>query len=150
LSRAVAPAATAGGLCKKLSYEEIKRQLGLDFSIAALNSSKAGDTAIETCTVRATDRPLPDLALTFAPGKLDAKAFDEQFEPKGSQPVTGLGKDAYSIVRDAQSGSGPVSEVGWFDDNGSYTLVATQPSGASKKTADAAAGRLVALGKKLK
>ena len=149
LPRAVSPASAAGGTCKKLSFEQINQELGLEFSVAAPHTATVGETKLESCTVRAADNPLPDLTLTFVAGKLDTKAFDEQFEPDGAQQVSGLGKDAYSIVSDAAVNSGPASEIGWYTDTGSYTLVVTQPRDGQKKTAQALVGKLVALGKKL-
>lgn len=157
LPRAVAPAADAGGICRKTSYELIKRETGLSFDIAAFHRSKqsGGDagSSVESCTLRSAQRQLPDLTLTFAAGKLDAKAFKERFTPQGAQDASGLGEGAYTIVHSADPAPdvavGPSYEVGWFTNAGSFTLVVTTEPRSDPKRSTALAGKLLALGKKL-
>ncbi len=151
LPRTISPAEQAGGICGKLGYEQIEQKLGAAFNVAALHRS---NNNVESCTLRSTATPLPDLTLAFAPGKLDDKAFDERIKPDGSKEVTGLGTSAYSITRNGSDGTGtdtgPVCEVGWFNDSGSFTLVLTTPASDSRQKADAQLGRLVELGKSIR
>lgn len=145
------PLAKTGGVCGKLSYELIQTHTGLRFNVAALHRAKSGAEDggnIESCTVRAAGDSLPDLTMTFAPGKLDSKAFEENFRPKEATKVDGVGKGAYKYPH--QSGGNAAIEIGWFTDSGSYTLVVNVKANTSTKNIDAMATKLVALAKAVK
>ena len=151
LTPAVVPLAKTGGVCGKLSYELIQSHTGLRFNVAALHRTKSeggSGVNVESCTVRSAGDSIPDLTMTLAPGKLDNKAFEENFRPKEATKVDGLGKGAYRYPH--QSAGNAAVEIGWFTDSGSYTLVVNLKANTSTKNVDAMAEKLVSLAKAVK
>ncbi len=151
LPSAVAPTELTGGICGKLSYQQVERVLGVTFTIAAPH--RFGEKT-QSCTLAAINAPLPNLTLAFVPGKLDAKAFDERIKPDAGKKIAGLGTSAYTIIGNGNAGTdaagGPVCEVGWFNDTGSFTMVLTTPMKTSPQQAQDQLGKLVELAKTVK
>jgi hypothetical protein len=107
------PAATAGGACQLLDYDDIQTQLGVRFDIAASGNVDA----TYTCVLQPAATELPDLSLAVTATQVDTTTFKSSVAPKGGASVSELGKIAYSQSVPAADGAGPALEVGWLSAN---------------------------------
>jgi hypothetical protein len=157
----VPPAASAGGLCRKISYSQVARALDVRFDVAAA-SGEAGATQV--CVLQRVGSSAPDLTLSRIPlDKPDPEdepepgtkpetpedAFKADYQPEGAKKVTGLGKAAYSRVVSGTDGGGAQVEVGWLAAESVDTLVYTTEPGTAPAEAAKDVARLVTLARQL-
>ncbi len=142
---AAQPVTAAGGACILLDYGLIEDTVGVRFDIAA--ADQAQNTS--TCVVQSTGSTRPDLVFSVVEHTdADAATYLRQLKPAKGAAVNGLGAAAYRWVRDGESGSGPVVEVGWLTrDRQAKSLRFTYAEGTSTKDAEKLVDRLVALAK---
>lgn len=108
------PPAVAGGSCQLLDYDEIAKDLGLTFDVAA--ASQVEQTY--TCVLEREGAPLPDLTFSIAlVSKLDIPTFKSKIIPSGAAVIGDLGKIGYSRTVPAGNGAGPTIEIGWLAGN---------------------------------
>ncbi|WP_018352848.1 hypothetical protein [Longispora albida] len=140
------PASAAGGACSLLDYAGVASALGVQFHVAV-----AGGTAqAQTCVLKQSDSRYPDLTLAVAPTKADAKVYASTVTPKGSAPVSGLGKSAYSRALAPAGPAGAGIEVGWLSANGRMlTVQFTLPAGGDAAAAGGLTPKLVDLAKQV-
>jgi hypothetical protein len=107
------PAATAGGACQLLDFDQIAATVGTTFEVAA--ASQTGATY--TCVLEQTRANLPDLSLSVTSTQADVGIFKSTVMPSGAASVADLGKSGYSATVPAAAGAGPGVEVGWLSGN---------------------------------
>ncbi len=140
------PAAAAGGACKLLNYGTVAVSTGTDFQVAAAG----GSDGTQSCVLQVLYTPYPDLRLSLADTKADAKVYAKTVVPDGAATVAGLGKSGYRVVRGADSGTGPIAEVGWLGAGPRLAVLRyTTPRYTSAAEANRLATQLVALAKKI-
>lgn len=140
------PARAAGGACKLLDYSQVKAAVGTDFHVAVARSR--GDT--QSCVLQVLNTAYPDLILTLAPTRADAKVFQSTVVPKGAQAVPELGKAAYSTVVGPDGAAGAAIEVGWLGDGGRILAIRyTHQTGTKSAAAGKKVAAVVALARKL-
>jgi hypothetical protein len=140
------PASVAGGACQLLDYPTIEAATGVRFDVAA--ASQQGKTY--TCVVQHSDASRPDLMLAVTATTADPAVFRSTMVPDKAHPVTGLGRAAYRVGAAGGKTQGPATEVGWLSaDKRLLTLRFTFPPGTAPGEADALAGKLVDLAKKV-
>lgn len=138
------PASLAGGACLLLDYGVIKAALGIEFNVAA-SADKSGTF---TCVVQDSQASYPDLTLAITATDLAASDFKSTVVPKGSTPVTKLGKIGYEIQAPAAFGVGPTIEVGWLSGNDRLIIMRyTFDAEASQADATAMVDKMIALAK---
>jgi hypothetical protein len=142
----VAPASSAGGLCRRLSYDTARTILGPRFDVAAASGAPGGE---QTCVLQRVGAPAPDLTFSVIPAEADAEAFQQDFQPANARPVTGLGQAAYSQVTAAAESHGPEVEVCWLGKNAVYTLTYTTTRSTGPGAASKVVPRLVKLARTL-
>jgi hypothetical protein len=139
------PAAAAGGSCQLLDYETVRQATGTQFAVAA----STADGNAQSCALQGLYADYPDLVLSVAPTKADAKTFGKA-APTTASTVTGLGQAAYSRPLGADGAAGPGVEVDWLGKNAKLlTLSYTFPASTSPATAKALTAKLVALAKQI-
>lgn len=137
------PASAAGGSCQLLDYGTVRQATGTQFAVAA--STADGDA--QSCALQGIYTDYPNLVLSVAPTKADAKTFGKA-APDTASTVDGLGKAAYSRPVGADGTAGPGVEVDWLGKNAKLlTLRYTFPASTSTGTAKALTSNLVALAK---
>ncbi|MDQ1677605.1 MAG: hypothetical protein QOC93_2749 [Actinomycetota bacterium] len=138
------PASAAGGACRRLTFERVRRVLGVDFQVAA-----AGGTAAtsQTCVLQQVADPDSDLVLTVTPAAgVTAAAFAGSYVPSGGVPLDGVGKAAYRVVVRAPGSAGPRVEIGWLSRSGRIlTLAHTLAAGEDGHHTTQVVERLAAL-----
>jgi hypothetical protein len=140
------PAATAGGACQLLDFDQIASVVGTGFDVAA--ASQAGATY--TCVLEQTRAKLPDLSLSVTATQADAGIFKTTVMPSGAAAVAGLGKSGYSTSLPAGSGAGPAVEIGWLSGNQRLiTLRLRTPAGTVLAETAALLPKLVTLAKQI-
>jgi len=107
------PAALAGGACLLMDYATIRKDLGVQFAVAA----SADTSGSYTCLLRTATTNLPDLVLAITATDLTSAEFTADVQPSGAKAVTDLGKVGYVQQIAAGSGTGPAIEVGWLSGN---------------------------------
>lgn len=133
------PAALAGGACLLLDYETVRKDLGVQFSVAA-----AADTSGSyTCLLRTATASLPDLVLAITATDLTSGEFLTDVQPNGATAVTDLGKVGYVQQLPAASGGGPTIEVGWL--SGNDRLITMRYTAAKGTTTDQLAALVTAM-----
>lgn len=157
----VPPAASAGGLCRKLSYSQVARVLDVRFDVAAA-SGDAGATQV--CVLQRVRSSAPDLTLSRIPldkpdpddepepgtePETPEEMFTTDYQPEGAKKVTGLGKAAYSRVVPGTDGGGAQVEVGWLAADTVDTLVYTTKPGTAPAEAARDVARLVTLARQI-
>lgn len=146
LSRVVAPAADAGGLCRSLDYGVVHDTTGLDFDVAAPSQS----SGTQACALQSVSAELPTLTYSSVDAQVKPSDFGSDFQPDGANKVDGLGQAAYSKVSNGSNGSGPAVEVGWSSGQKVFTLALLTPNNTSGDDANGYVGKLTDLAKKIK
>jgi hypothetical protein len=137
------PASAAGGSCQLLDYGAVQQATGILFAVAA--STTNGNA--QSCALQGLYTDYPDLLLSVAPTKADAKTFGKAV-PSTASTVSGLGQAAYSRPVGGDGAAGPGVEVDWLGKNAKLlTLRYTFPAGTAAATAKALTPKLVALAK---
>jgi hypothetical protein len=140
------PASAAGGACALLDYSVIEQAIGVRFDVSA--ASQVRQTS--TCVVRSEKVERPDLTLSVTATSADASVFKSDVMPSGSQSVSGLGKVAYRLTESPKKGSGPAVEIGWLSGDGRLIILRyVLAAGPDRDAADAVAGKLITLAKKI-
>jgi hypothetical protein len=141
------PAAAAGGACILWDYAFIEEQLGVLFDVAAADQVANAST----CVVQSAGAARPDLSLSVVEHtEADAALFAADLAPSGAVKIKNLGLAAYRLIAKAAGDHGPVIEVGWLSaDQQLMILRFTFPVGASPADAEAMAGRMMTLARKL-
>jgi hypothetical protein len=136
------PAALAGGACLLMDYATVRKDLGVQFSVAA-----AADTSGSyTCLLRAATTNLPDLVLAITATDLSEAEFVADVQPSGATAVKELGKVGYVQQLPATSGTGPAIEVGWLSGNDRLiTMRFTSAQSTTPAQLSAMVGKMVTL-----
>jgi hypothetical protein len=136
------PAALAGGACLLMDYDTVRKDLGVEFAVAA-----AADTSGSyTCLLRTATADLPDLVLAITSTDLTGAEFLADVQPSGATAVTDLGKVGYVQQIPAASGTGSAVEVGWLSGNDRLiTMRYTSAKGTTAEQVAALVDRMVAL-----
>lgn len=138
----VAPSATseaseAGGICQYLDFASLSQATGQPFTVAVAG----GEGEVTSCVVQTTDGSFPDITFTKAKTATDEDTYRDEIPPEKSTEVDDLGKAAYSAVRKAVPGGGPVVEIGWLTKGHMYSLryttVVDTDTDAAKATVEA-------------
>ncbi|GAA4898799.1 hypothetical protein LX16_0879 [Stackebrandtia albiflava] len=138
-SAPVGEAADAGGICAYLDFASLSQATGETFSVAVAG----GEGEVTSCVVQTTAGSFPDVTLTKAKTATDADTYRAEIPPEDSQDVDELGKAAYSVVREAVPGGGPVVEIGWLTDGHMYSLRYTTALDTEAEAAEATVAALV-------
>jgi hypothetical protein len=137
------PAQAAGGSCQLLDYGAVEQATGTRFAVAASTASGSA----QSCALQTLYSDYPDLLLSAAPTKADAKTFGKA-APDNASTVSGLGQAAYSRRIAAGDGAGPAVQVDWLGKNAKLlTLRYTFPPGTATATATAFTPKLIAVAK---
>ncbi|MEN3306539.1 MAG: hypothetical protein V7603_2741 [Micromonosporaceae bacterium] len=140
------PAATAGGACQLLDFDQIASVVGTSFDVAA--ASQTGATY--TCVVEQTRAKLPDLSLSVTSTQADVGIFKSTVVPAGAAAVADLGKSGYSATVPPAAGAGPGVEVGWLSGNQRLiTLRLRTPAGSTTAGTAALLPKLVTLARQI-
>lgn len=115
---AVPPAANAGGLCAKLSYEQVETALGERFDVAAADGP---ENQTQSCVLRTSARDYPRFILSRHPTQMSAEDFRRDFQPEGAAELAELGLAAYSQVLPPDQGSGARPQIDWLTADAVYT-----------------------------
>src|SRR5262245_29572954 len=106
-------AALAGGACLLMNFATVRKELGTAFTVAA-----AGDSSGSySCVLQESSGSLPSLTLSITATDLSSADFKSNVVPKGSSPISQLGKIAYRQIVPATKSTGPSIEVGWLSGN---------------------------------
>jgi hypothetical protein len=133
----------AGGSCQLLDYGAVEQATGTRFAVAASTASGSA----QSCALQTLYSDYPDLLLSAAPTKADAKTFGKA-APDNASTVSGLGQAAYSRRIAAGDGAGPAVQVDWLGKNAKLlTLRYTFPPGTATATATAFTPKLIAVAK---
>jgi len=161
-ARSVAPAASAGGLCRQFTFDRVASLVGVRFEVAAA-SGKAGSEQV--CVLQQVGVAAPDL--TFSKLPLDeekdaeppaegdeaplspVEAFRSDYQPQNAKNLGALGRAAYSRVVAAAGGGGPMLEVGWLGTANVFILSHTTAPGTTPAVAAKQLATVVALAKEL-
>lgn len=140
------PASSAGGACQLLDYALIEETTGGVFDVAAASASNGA----QSCVIRSETARHPELSLSVTKTTADAATFKEELVPAGGKTVSGLGKAAYRATLAPAKGHGAAAEIGWLTGDGRllnlrYVLTTDE----DRKAADALAGKLVTLAKRI-
>lgn len=140
------PASAAGGACQLLDYPTIEETTGTLFDVAAASTHRDS----HSCVLRTETAEQPELAFSVTATKADVEAFKAEMTPDGGKAVSGLGKAAYRLTLAPGKGYGAGVEVGWLSGDGRVlNLRYVFAAGEDRAAADAFAGKVVALAKKL-
>ncbi|MFI5956924.1 hypothetical protein [Cryptosporangium sp. NPDC051539] len=144
----VPPAASAGGICKSITFSEVRTYLGLTFQASAASGKEGG---VRTCVLMTLDEALPDLTFVATPleGEVSEDDYEKDFVPDKADDQGGLGRAAYKRVIAPSGTNGPAAEVGWLGDETAYTLTLTTPQATGTAGATAYLSKLAGLGPKL-
>ncbi|TQS44865.1 hypothetical protein [Cryptosporangium phraense] len=144
----VPPAAEAGGICKSITFSEVKTYLGLTFQVAAASGKEGG---VRTCVLQPLDESLPDLTFVATPldGEVSEDDYEKDFVPDKADDQNGLGRAAYKRVVAPSGANGPVAEVGWLGEETAYTLTLTLAQATGTTGANTYLPKLAGLGPKL-
>ncbi|HIW62466.1 MAG TPA: hypothetical protein H9881_08425 [Candidatus Stackebrandtia excrementipullorum] len=123
-------AAEAGGICELLDFGPLSDATGDGFSIARAG----GEGEVTSCVVMTLTGSFPDVTLTKARTATDVDTYRAEIPPEKADDVDDLGKAAYSALRKAIDGSGPIVEIGWLTDGHMYSLRYTSAEGSEKET----------------
>ncbi|MGH8792537.1 MAG: hypothetical protein ACRDXX_07825 [Stackebrandtia sp.] len=134
-------AAEAGGLCEHLTFAALTEATGEPFTVA----ESGGSSEVTSCVIQTTAGSFPDITLTKAKTGADVETYESEIPPESSQNLKDLGDSAYSAVRKAVDGGGPVVEIGWLVDKQMYSLRYTTSEGVEKDDAKAVVDALVAI-----
>ena len=163
--RSVAPAAAAGGLCRKLDYSRVASALSVRFEVAAASGQAGGE---QVCVLLRVGSGVPDLTLSRLPiapadepdtdassdpaadPMTEVEAFRADYQPANAKNVSALGKAGYSRVVAASAGGGPQVEVGWLGTDVIYILTYTTARSTTPAAAAQQVPRLVGLARQLK
>jgi hypothetical protein len=116
------PASAAGGACRRLTFERVRRVLGVDFQVAASGGTA---TTSQTCVLQQVAEPESDLLLTVTPAPgVTATTFGEHYVPSGGTALRGVGKAAYRVVVRAPGSATPRVEIGWLGAAGQILTLA--------------------------
>jgi hypothetical protein len=161
----VPPAASAGGLCKRLSYDRVAAALGVRFDVAAASGAAGSE---QVCVLQRVGATAPDLTWSRLPvpaaeepeeaespgagtptPMTPVEVFRADYQPASAKNVGQLGKAAYSRVVAAGAGAGPQIEVGWLGAEVVYVLTFTTSQGTSPAQAAQQIPRVVGLASQL-
>jgi hypothetical protein len=123
-ARSVPPAASAGGLCRRLTFAMVASAVDQHFDIAASSGTASAE---QVCVLQRVGRTAPDFTLSVTPTTIDVESFRADYQPKGASEVAGLADAAYSVVAPAEAGAGPRVEVGWLTKKRLYLASYTAP-----------------------
>ena len=157
----IPPAASAGGLCRKVTYSQVARALDVRFDVAAA-SGDAGATQV--CVLQRVGFSAPDLTLSRIPldkpdpadepepgtkPETPEEIFKADYQPEAAKKVTGLGKAAYSRVLAGKDGGGAQVEVGWLAAETVDTLVYTTSPDTTPQEAAKEVARVITLARQI-